>query len=87
VTAAEIDTEGFNLWRSQAADGPYVKLNPGLIPAQGEADVEASYEYLDGDLEAGATYYYKLEDVDRFGVSTFHGPVSAAPGSPGPPPD
>jgi hypothetical protein len=75
-TMAEIDTEGFNLWRSQVADGSYVKLNTGLIPARGNADTGASYEFTDGDVVNGVTYYYKLEDVDLHGISTFHGPVS-----------
>jgi hypothetical protein len=30
-------------------------------------------------FKEGITYYYKLEDVDFNGVSTFHGPVSATP--------
>jgi hypothetical protein len=40
----------------------------------------ASYVYTDADVVKGVTYYYKLEDVDIHGVSTFHGPVSATPG-------
>ncbi|MHC4499126.1 MAG: DUF11 domain-containing protein, partial [Planctomycetota bacterium] len=83
-TMAEIDTEGFNLWRSQVADGSYVKLNTGLIPARGNADTGASYEFTDGDVVNGVTYYYKLEDVDLHGISTFHGPVSVTLGSPSP---
>jgi hypothetical protein len=76
-TASEIDSEGFNLWRSEAADGAYTKINPRLIPAQGDADSGASYEYIDTEVIPGVTYYYKLEDVDLHGVGTFHGPVSA----------
>jgi hypothetical protein len=77
-TAAELDNEGFNIWRSEAADGSYVKLNSSLIPAQGNADTGASYEYIDTGVVKGSTYYYKLEDLDISGVSTFHGPISAA---------
>lgn len=49
-TAGEIDNEGFNLWRSQAADGEYAKINPSLIPAQGNPDTGASYEYVDTNV-------------------------------------
>jgi len=35
-----------------------------LIPAQGNPDTGASYEYVDSDVVKGATYFYKLEDVD-----------------------
>jgi hypothetical protein len=76
-TASEMDNEGFNIWRSETADGQYTKLNANLIPAQGNADTGASYEYTDADVVKGVTYYYQLEDVDIHGVSTFHGPVSA----------
>jgi uncharacterized Zn-finger protein len=78
-TASEIDTEGFNIWRSQAPDGPYIRLNASLIPARGGAVTGAIYEYTDTDVNAGVTYYYKLDDVDVYGASTFHGPVSATP--------
>ncbi len=78
-TASETDNEGFNLWRSQAAGGEYTQLNAALIPAQGNADIGASYSYTDADVLKGVTYYYKLQDVDIHGHTTFHGPVSATP--------
>jgi hypothetical protein len=79
-TGTEVNNAGFNLWRSEAADGPYTKINDALIPAEGDAVSGASYTYTDTDVVKGVTYYYKLEDVDIHGVSTFHGPVSATPG-------
>jgi hypothetical protein len=78
-TASEIDNVGFNIWRSQKADGPYTQLNATLIPAKGNADTGASYEYTDADVVQGVTYHYKLEDVDIHAGSAFHGPVSATP--------
>jgi hypothetical protein len=71
-TASEIDNAGFNVWRAESADGAYVKLNSALIPAQGGPTQGASYSFLDAATFGG---YYKLEDVDTGGVSTFHGPV------------
>jgi hypothetical protein len=78
-TASELDTEGFNVWRSQSQDGPYIQVNASLIAARGNADTGASYEYTDTDVEQDVTYFYKLEDVDGSGISTYHGPVSATP--------
>jgi hypothetical protein len=78
-TGTEVDNAGFNLWRSEAADGPYTRLNETLIPAEGDAVSGASYTFTDADVVKGVTYYYKLEDVDIHGVSTFHGLVSATP--------
>ncbi len=76
-TAREIDNEGFNLWRSETENGSYVKINDLLIPAEGNTDTGASYEYTDPNVSKDKTYFYKLEDVDANGTSTFHGPVSA----------
>jgi len=76
-TASELNNEGFNLYRSEAEDGEYVKINQALIPAQGNPSTGASYSFVDTDVRPGRTYYYKLEDVDTSGNSTFHGPVSA----------
>jgi len=77
-TASEVDTEGFNIWRSQAVDGQYIKLNAAFISAQGDI-IGASYTYTDTAVINGVTYYYKLEDVDTHGTSAFYGPVSARP--------
>ncbi len=78
-TLSEIDTEGFNLWRSEAEDGEYVKISPEIIPSEGYAIHGAVYEYSDLHIQSGPTYWYKLEDIDIYGFSTFHGPVDAAP--------
>ncbi len=71
-TVTEVDNAGFNLCRSKSKDGHYTKVNNTTIPAQGNAVSGASYSYVD---EPGiGTFYYKLEDVDYYGVSTLHGP-------------
>jgi len=78
-TASEIDNAGFNLYRAESEDGPYVKVNDALISAEGSSVQGASYEFINKNLKNRKTYYYKLEDVDGSGQSTFHGPVSAKP--------
>jgi len=78
-TASELDNVGFNLYRSESAAGPYTRLNATLIPPQFPGEVMGGdYEWLDTDVQPGATYYYKLEDIDVKGVSTFHGPISVS---------
>jgi len=79
VTESEIDNAGFNLYRSTSENGEYTKINVTLIPAGGSATQGASYEFVDKDVKNREMYYYKLEDVDINGQSTFHGPVSATP--------
>ena len=80
MTGTEIDNAGFNLYRATAVEGPYVKLNESLIPASGTPTEGSSYSYLDTvAIDPNIIYYYKLEDVDFNGISTFHGPVNTGP--------
>jgi len=73
-TASEVDIVGFNLWRSETEGDDYEKINEVLIPGEGDPS-GAEYGYLDEDVVAGTTYYYKLETVDIHGESQFSGPV------------
>lgn len=79
ATESEIDTAGFNIYRSESFNGEFVKINEELIPAKGSSTEGASYEFTDKDLNNRRIYFYKLEDIDTFGNSTFHGPVHAMP--------
>jgi len=79
VTETEIDNAGFNIWRADAADGEYVKLNDEIIPAKGFETDGAKYVFTDNIAKNRKTYFYKLQDIDVYGTSTFHGPVSATP--------
>ena len=82
-TASEINNIGFNLWRSTNEMGDYAKLNDAIIPSQALGSViGATYSYVDADVVAGTTYYYKLESIAADGSSEFHGPVSATPEAP-----
>jgi hypothetical protein len=91
-TATEIDNLGFDLYRSDApdgehADGQTIRLNRARIPSQSPGSpVGAVYTWLDEDVESGATYYYKLVNVDIHGQATLHGPVAATFGGPITPP-
>ncbi|MCI5178379.1 MAG: hypothetical protein D3911_03445 [Candidatus Electrothrix sp. AW3_4] len=72
-TDTEVDNAGFNIWRSETEDGEYIKITDSLIPAQGSG---YQYFFTDDTVTEGKRYYYKLEDIDLYGASTFHGPVS-----------
>ena len=74
-TASEVETVGFNLYRSDVEEGPFEQINPVLIPASSDPFTGSSYTYKDHDTVAGNTYYYKLEDVDKDGNITAHGPI------------
>ncbi len=74
-TASELETAGFNLYRSESPEGPFTRINERLIPGSPDPLTGGSYEYLDSDVDAGVTYYYQLEDVETSGTLTRHGPI------------
>ena len=76
-TGAEKDNAGFHIWRSTEENGTYTKLTSRLIPAVGTPIQGASYTWRDTNTETDMVYYYKLEDIDTKGISTFHGPLAA----------
>lgn len=65
-TATEVNTAGFNIYRSTSPDGDFVQINAaeGLIPSEGSAFSGASYEFQDHDVAVNTTYYYLLEEVE-----------------------
>ena len=75
TTESEVETAGFNLYRSDSPDGPYVKVNDALIPGASDPLLGGKYVYTDTNVVAGRTYYYKLEDVELDGATTVHGPI------------
>lgn len=97
-TGAEPDNTGFNIYRTEVDVGSFAELSPSQyvqvnqfpIAAQGDVSSGAVYSYDDDDVQANITYFYWLEDIDRFGTTTHHGPASAelsGGGQIGPPTD
>jgi hypothetical protein len=65
-TAYEIDLLGFNLYRGESEDGPWLQVNPQLIPSQYLEQSEGeSYTWLDSDVTPGEGVFYMLEAVDE----------------------
>ena len=76
-TVSEANNAGFNLYRSLSADGEYTLL--GYTPSASPGGTAgAAYSHQDFDVQAGQTYWYKLEDIDLSGAATMHGPVSVS---------
>ncbi len=69
TTASELDTAGFNIYRSDSPDGEFVRINQTLIPASPDPLTGGSYEFKDPNVTPGKTYYYVLEDVDNNGLT------------------
>lgn len=74
-TASESDTVGYNLYRSQSADGEYTRINKEIIPSKGNSLSGAEYKYYDNDVSPGKPYYYLLEDIDQDGSTHQNGPI------------
>ncbi len=72
-TAAEYDNLGFHVLRSTSASGNYqtITTTPILSNPEGE------YSYWDREVEGGKKYYYMIQDIDRDGKATPHGPIVA----------
>jgi hypothetical protein len=83
TTASEIENMGFIILRSHEESGEYSELdsykkNPKLWGA-GNSSEEHSYHYTDYDVSNNMTYWYKLRDVDFYGIFSEYGPISAKP--------
>ncbi len=71
-TALELDTLGFNLYRSASQDGERLLLNPQLIPATALGALGgAEYQFEDATALPGQAHYYWLEVVNLEGVQYF----------------
>ncbi|MBM4458304.1 MAG: hypothetical protein FJ011_11155 [Chloroflexi bacterium] len=78
ATETEMNTAGFNLYRSESPNGPFdAKINPQLIPASPDPMIGGEYHYLDRTAQAGKTYYYQLQEVERDGQVNTYGPIAA----------
>lgn len=66
-TETEVNTAGFNLYRSIHIDGQYDRLNPSLIHGADDPLAGGKYIFTDENVEAGQVYYYQLEEVETDG--------------------
>jgi outer membrane protein assembly factor BamB len=76
-TRTEPGNAGFNLYRAEAANGAYRRVNTALIPAQGSTADGASYEYVDDTVKNGTACFYRLENIDLQDNNFFRGPIEA----------
>jgi len=78
-TGDETDNLGFNIYRAEAVNGEYTKINDSLISSKVGTGLGTSYKFTDNTVKNRKAYYYKLEAVDVYGVKTLHGPQGATP--------
>lgn len=65
-TATELNTAGFRIQRSSAANGPYEAHSQiGVVPAQGSATNGSTYDEVDETAAQGQTYWYRLIEIEN----------------------
>jgi len=76
-TGDETNNTGFYIQRSQAVASGYQRIT-NFITTDWDGLQSAYYYYFDEAVNPDVIYYYRIEAVDKQGVSSFSGP---APGS------
>ena len=83
-TASEVDNFGFDVYRGESEDGPFIRLNPVPIEGGGTTDEPRSYSFVDDTIDPHRTYYYYVESISMSGERERFTPIGkAAPKLPG----
>jgi len=69
VTAQEINNRGFNIERR--AENETTFRNIGWKDGKGDSDSNVYYDFVDNNVEAGVTYYYRLNQEDFDGKTDY----------------
>jgi len=75
TTASEINCQRWEIYRGQQKDGEYAKM--GELPGHGSTEMAHTYRWVDRQVQLGATYFYKLKQVDFDGSPTWSHAISA----------
>ncbi len=71
-TESETNSVGFNVYRQSANHDTRLRINPTLIPSQGNSQQGAMYEYADQSVQRGKRYVYFLEEIELDGTAVLH---------------
>lgn len=74
-TGSEVDTAGYNVYRSDRHEDGFVRINSSMIPVSQEPLMGGNYSLTDENLTPGQKYYYILEDIGMNGLATRQGPI------------
>jgi hypothetical protein len=75
ATASEVDNFGYDIYRAEAADGPFERLTEEPIEGAGTTDEVSRYEFEDHTIDPLKTYYYYIESISMEGVRERFTPV------------
>lgn len=69
-TESQEETYGFNIMRSDSADGKYAAINSTIIPGEGTSNIPKGYCFEDSGLKRGAIFYYQIQEITNSGSKT-----------------
>lgn len=75
-TASEHNTLGFHVFRFDETSGDFRSVTSGLLPALLTDTRGGTYSLVDSGALPGATYQYKLVEVERNGKQITYGPIT-----------
>lgn len=78
TTASEVDSFGFDVFRGELEEGPFLRLNAKPIAGAGTSDESHSYAYVDETIDPMREYFYYVESISMDGVREKFTPVSRA---------
>lgn len=67
ATASELNNFGFDVFRGDAKDGSFEKINARTIAGAGSSDTPHRYEFVDDSIETGMVYWYYVESISMSG--------------------
>ena len=88
TTASEVDNFGYDVYRGDKEEGPFVKLTANPILGAGTTDETHKYEFRDDSIDPCKGYWYYVESTSTGGVHEkftpvfFAGPKRRSIGSP-----
>ena len=77
-TTSEIENLGFNVYRAESLNNERIQLNSEIVASVAPGSPNGHvYDYMDSSVTPGVSYTYWLEDLDIYGKTNLHGPVTA----------
>ncbi len=78
ATASEVENFGYDVYRGEGEEGPFVRLTAKPIPGAGTSDEPHKYSYVDKDIDPTKEYWYYVESISFSGVRERFTPVQKA---------
>lgn len=75
TTASEQDNFGFDVYRGESEDGPFVKLTSSPMLGAGTSDETHHYEFRDDGIDPCNAYWYYVEDISTGGERSRFTPI------------